>query len=217
LVLRFEITNTQDVPVELGALGLPMVFNNILEGKSLTETHAQNVFFDPYIGKDAGYLEVKRLSGRGPALLVLPKENMAFEAYRPLLDDPTPKSIVFEGFHEWMVHSKAYAEKEWKGVDQWNEPTSLILQPKETKSFSLKFVLSEGIKNIQETLVKEEHPLAVGVPRYVLPQDVEGQLFIDYKSEVASLEIKPKSSLEIKEDGKTPSGKKKYRVQGKKW
>src|SRR5690606_13697601 len=37
LVLRFEITNTQDVPVELGALGLPMVFNNILEGKSLTE------------------------------------------------------------------------------------------------------------------------------------------------------------------------------------
>lgn len=217
LVMRFEITNKQNAAVEIGALGIPMIFNNILEGKSLTETHAQNVFFDPYIGKDAGYLEVKRLSGRGPALLVLPKENMGFEAYRPLLDDPTPKSIVFEGFHEWMAHSKAYAEKEWHGVEQWNNPTSLILQPKETKNFSLKFVLSEGIKNIQETLVKQEHPVAVGVPGYVLPQDVEGQLFVDYKSEVASFQVEPKGSLEVKEDGKTPSGKKKYRVQGKKW
>lgn len=217
LVMRFEITNKQNTPLEIGALGIPMIFNNILEGKSLTETHAQNVFFDPYIGKDAGYLEVKRLSGRGPALLVLPKENMAFEAYRPLLDDPTPKSIVFEGFHEWMVHSKAYAEKEWKGVEQWNEPTSLILQPKETKSFSLKFVLSEGIKNIQETLVEEERPVAVGVPGYVLPQDVNAQLFIHYKSGIASMDVEPKGALEIKEEGTTPSGKKKYSVHGKKW
>lgn len=217
LVMRFEITNKQDKPLEIGALGVPMVFNNILEGKSLVETHAQNVFFDPYIGKDAGYLEVKRLSGRGPALLVLPKENMSFEAYRPLLDDPTPKSIVFEGFHEWMAYSKAYSENEWKGVEQWNEPTSLVLQPNETKSFALKFVVTEGIKNIQETLVKEKHPVAVGVPGYVLPQDVEGQLFIDYNKGVASITVEPTGALEIKENGTTALGKKKYHVQGKKW
>ncbi|WP_375587765.1 DUF5695 domain-containing protein [Flagellimonas aurea] len=217
LVIRFEITNKQDKLLEIGALGVPMVFNNILEGKSLVETHAQNVFFDPYIGKDAGYLEVKRLSGRGPALLVLPKENMPFEAYRPLLDDPTPKSIVFEGFHEWMAYSKAYSENEWKGVEQWNEPTSLVLQPNETKSFAFKFVLTEGIKNIQKTLVKEEHPVAVGVPGYVLPQDVEGQLFIDYNQRVASITVEPSGALEIKENGTTALGKKKYHVQGKKW
>ncbi|MGN7514552.1 MAG: DUF5695 domain-containing protein [Allomuricauda sp.] len=217
LVMRFEITNKQNRPVEIGALGVPMIFNNILEGKSLVDTHAQNVFFDPYIGKDAGYLEVKRLSGRGPALLVLPKENMAFEAYRPLLDDPTPKSIVFEGFHEWMSHSKAYAEQEWKGVEQWNKPTSLVLEPGESKSFALKFVLSEGIKNIQETLVKEARPVAVGVPGYVLPQDVEGQLFVDYKNDIASIKIEPKGALKVKEEGTTASGKKKYLVQGEKW
>tara|TARA_E500000318_G_scaffold111471_2_gene130193 strand:- start:13039 stop:15717 length:2679 start_codon:yes stop_codon:yes gene_type:complete len=217
LVMRFEITNKQNRPVEIGALGVPMIFNNILEGKSLVETHAQNVFFDPYIGNDAGYLEVKRLSGRGPALLVLPKENMAFEAYRPLLDDPTPKSIVFEGFHEWMAHSKAYAEQEWKGVEQWNKPTSLVLEPGEAKSFSLKFVLSEGITNIQETLVKEERPVAVGVPGYVLPQDVEGQLFVDYKNDIASINIEPKGALKVEEERATASGKKKYLVQGEKW
>src|SRR5690606_23905357 len=146
LVLRFEIADKIQSPVELGALGLPMIFNNILEGKSLTEAHAENVFFDPYIGMDAGYLEVKRLSGRGPALLVLPKENMPFEAYRPLLDDPTPKSIVFEGFHEWMAYSRTYAETRWKGVEQWNEPKSILLSPGEHRNHSLKFVLAEGIK-----------------------------------------------------------------------
>jgi hypothetical protein len=217
LVMRFEIKNTQTTPVEIGALGIPMIFNNILEGKSLTETHAQNVFFDPYIGKDAGYLEVKRLSGRGPALLVLPKENMSFEAYRPLLDDPTPRSIVFEGFHEWMVHSKAYAENEWKGVEQWNTPTSLTLQPNKTKNFALKFVLTEGIKNVQETLIKEEHPVAVGVPGYVLPIGDKAQLFLSYSKEVESIQVEPKGALEFKLVGNTASNYKEYYVEGKKW
>ncbi len=217
LVMRFEITNKSANNIEIGALGIPMVFNNILEGKSLNETHAQNVFFDPYIGMDAGYLEVKRLSGEGPALLVLPKENMAFEAYRPLLDDPTPRSIVFEGFHEWMVYSKAYAENEWKNAQQWNAPTSLVLKPKESKSFALKLVLSEGIEDIQNTLVKEELPVATSIPGYVLPQDVKSQLFLNYKNEVSSFEIEPKGALQIKEEGRTPKGLKKYIVHGIKW
>ncbi|WP_232726976.1 DUF5695 domain-containing protein [Flavobacterium sp. 1] len=217
LILRFVITNKTANNIEIGALGIPMIFNNILEGRSLNETHAQNVFFDPYIGMDAGYLEVKRLSGEGPALVVMPEENMAFEAYRPLNDDPTPRSIVFEGFHEWMVYSKAYADNEWKGAEQWNKPTSLILKPNESKSFALKMALSEGIEDIQNTLVKEEIPVATSIPGYVLPQDIKSQLFLNYKSDVSSFEIEPKGTLQIKEDGKTAKGLKKYTVSGVKW
>tara|TARA_R110002050_G_scaffold202806_1_gene338034 strand:- start:34654 stop:37341 length:2688 start_codon:yes stop_codon:yes gene_type:complete len=217
LVMRFEITNKSANAIEIGALGIPMIFNNILEGKSLNETHAQNVFFDPYIGMDAGYLEVKKLNGRGSALLVLPQENMSFEAYRPLLDDPTPRSIVFEGFHEWMAYSKAYADNEWKDANQWNKPTSLILKPNETKNFALKFVLSEGIEAIQNTLKVEQQPVATSIPGYVIPQDITSQLFLDYKSDVMSFEIEPKGSLKIKEIGKTPKGVKKYNVYGKTW
>ncbi|WP_348822335.1 DUF5695 domain-containing protein [Flavobacterium aestuarii] len=217
LILRFVITNKTANSIEIGALGIPMIFNNILEGKSLNETHAQNVFFDPYIGMDAGYLEVKRLSGEGPALVVMPEENMAFEAYRPLNDDPTPRSIVFEGFHEWMVYSKAYAENEWKGVEQWNKPTSLILKANESKSFALKMVLSEGIEDIQNTLVKKELPVATSIPGYVIPLDIKSQLFLNYKSDVSSFEVEPKGALQIKEDGKTAKGLKKYSVQGIKW
>ncbi len=217
LILRFEIKNKSNTAVEIGALGIPMIFNNILEGKTLDETHVQNVFFDPYIGNDAGYLEVKRLSGHGPALLLLPEENMPFEAYRPLLDDETPRSIVFEGFHEWMPLSKAYAEQEWKTAEQWNTPTSLTLQEGESKSFALKFVLVDQINNIQSALIQNEHPLAVGVPGYVLPLDVNGQLFLKYKKAVKSFIIEPEGALTVTEKSKNKNGYFQYAVQGKKW
>jgi hypothetical protein len=215
--MRFEILNKTDAAVEIGGLGVPMVFNNILEGNSLDEAHAKNVFFDPYIGLDAGYLEVKRLTGKGPVLLVLPEDNMPFEAYRPLLDEPTPRSTVFEGFHEWMPLSKAYAENEWKGVKQWNTPTSLILEPNESKNFSLKFVLSENLETIPKTLVEEKQPVATGIPGYVLPEDIKAQLFLNYNSDVESFVIEPKGAMVINENGITPNGLKKYIVYGKKW
>src|SRR5690606_41095357 len=88
--------------------------------------------------KDAGYLQVNRLHGNGPSLLVLPYENAGFEAYNPLNADPIPRSITFEGFHEWVIHSKAYAETEWKGVEQWNTPTSTVLKPGQSKSFAVR-------------------------------------------------------------------------------
>jgi hypothetical protein len=126
-VLRFELTNNGRLPVEIGSLGIPMVFNNILHDKSLDEAHASCVFYDPYIGMDAGYLQVSPLHGRGKVLLVVPHGKTSFEAWNPLLDDPTPRGVTFEGFHEWMIHSKAHATDEWSGAVPWNRPTSTNL------------------------------------------------------------------------------------------
>ena len=217
LVMRFDVSNTSSAPVEIGALGIPMIFNNILEGKSLDEAHAQNVFYDPYIGEDAGYLEVKRLDGKGKVLLVLPEENMNFQAYRPLREDLTRKSIVFEGFHEWMPLSKAYAEKEWEGVQQWNKPTSVVLEPGEEKSFALSFVLADQIREIEEKLIEEERPVAVGIPGYVLPQNVNAKLYLKYPHQVASMVVEPEGSLQLEEKGTNSAGYKEYQVNGKTW
>ena len=71
-MLRFELKNKSSEAVQIGALGIPMIFNNVLNERSLDEAHAKCSFYDPYIGKDAGYLQVTRLSGHGPALLVVP-------------------------------------------------------------------------------------------------------------------------------------------------
>jgi hypothetical protein len=89
LTLRFELENGTDDVVEIGALGIPMIFNNILHGRSLDEAHAVSSFHDPYIGQDAGYLQVTRLTGLGSTLVVVPSGGTPFEAYNPLLTDPT--------------------------------------------------------------------------------------------------------------------------------
>jgi hypothetical protein len=118
LALRFVLTNTSKQAVEVGGLGLPMVFDNIITDRSLEEAHAQASFVDPYIGRDAGYLQVTRLNGKGPALLVLPEKATPLEAYRPIqqagrgakpgdiFTDRSERGQTSEGFYDWTVASK---------------------------------------------------------------------------------------------------------------
>lgn len=217
LILRFQLTNKTGQAIEIGSLGIPLIFNNILEGKHLDEAHADNVFFDPYIGMDAGYLQVNRLHGNGPVLLVVPHENASFEAYNPLNDDPTPRGIVFEGFHEWLIHSKAHAETEWKGVEQWNTPTSSVLAPGQSKDFALKFVMAPSVREIEDELIRQKRPVAVGIPGYVVPQDNPAKLFLRYSSDVKSIEAYPAGSLAIKRGKKTKNGWASYEIAGRRW
>jgi hypothetical protein len=230
LGLRFTLKNKSDHPVEIGALGIPMIFNNVLNNRSLDEAHAKCSFYDPYIGEGAGYLQVTRLSGHGPALLVVPEAQTKFEAYNPILDrpnrwgappvftDPTPRGITFEGFYEWLVHSAAYAEKEWKGVNEWNQPTSLTLQPGESKTYGVKFLLSPSIREIEHTLAKNDRPVAVGIPGYILPTDIDGRLFLKYPAKVKSLAVEPSGELSInKLPASTVHGWNAYAVKGNQW
>jgi len=218
LILRFDLINSSDVDIEIGYLGLPMVFDNILHRKNLEEAHLQKVFYDPYIGRDAGYLQVVRLSGKGPVMLVIPNENAGFEAYNPLLDDRTPRSITFEGFHDWVVHSKAIAETEWQNATPWNSPTSIFLQPGAKKSVSLKFVLSGNVKEIENTLVSYDRPVAMGIPGYVIPMDVEGKLFLNSPHKIKDMIIEPGNGIEIQKIGKSKSGNwTEFQVNGKTW
>ena len=149
LVLKFQITNKTNVPVEIGALGLPMIFNNFITGRSLEQAHETCSFSDPAICQDAGYLQVTRLNGHGPALVVVPEGKTPLEAYNPILGprdglsaatrifaDRTPRSQTFEGFYEWMPLSLAYAENEWNNAQPWRSGDSPgTLAPGATKTY----------------------------------------------------------------------------------
>ena len=217
LALRFELHNPGTTPVEIGALGIPMVFNNILTRRSLDEAHAVASFHDPYIGRDAGYLQVTRLSGQGPALLVVPHGDTPFEAYNPLLGDPTPRGVTFEGFYEWMPHSLAYAEDEWSEADPWNPSTSATMGPGETRSYGVEFLLADEIRAIESTLLANGRPVAVGVPGYVVPMDVEARLFLRHGVGARSLEVEPAGALAVTPAEPTASGWRAYDVRGRSW
>jgi hypothetical protein len=232
LVLRFALKNKTAQTVQVGALGIPMIFNNVLNERSLEQAHQICSFYDPYIGEDAGYLQVTRLSGHGPALLVVPDGKTPFEAYSPILSkdenrgsglwpapiftDPTPRGVTFEGFYDWMVHSKAFADNEWKNASQWNSPTVLTLAPGESKSYGVKFLVSDSIRNMEKTLADNRRPVAVGVPGYVIPMDMNSRLFVKYAKAVKSAVIEPAGAIDIKETAPTP-GWNSFTLTGKAW
>ncbi|MFC3443644.1 DUF5695 domain-containing protein [Sphingobium rhizovicinum] len=207
LALRFTLVNTSREPVEIGALGMPMVFDNIILDRDLDQAHAQASFVDPYIGRDAGYLQVTRLNGQGPALLVLPEKNTPLEAYRPVLEaraapkddiftDRSPRTQVSEGFYDWTVASKGFVDKEWaKAGPQWNEATSITLAPGQSRTIGLRFVTSPSIRAIEDTLVANKRPVAVGIPGYVVPTDQSASLYLKSASPVAKIESFPAGAL----------------------
>ena len=206
LTLRFTLTNITDRPVEVGALGMPMVFDNIITDRSLEQAHAQASFVDPYIGRDAGYLQVTRLNGGGPALLVLPEPGTPLEAYRPILNAATaPTGDIFtdrskrgqtaEGFYDWTVASKGFAREWAKADEQWNAPTGFTLAPGATRTIGLRFVTAPSIAAIERTLIANRRPVAVGIPGYVVPTDQEASLFLKTPLPVARIDSLPKDAL----------------------
>ena len=229
LALRFTLGNPGKRAIEIGALGIPLIFDNILSGKNLEEAHAVCSFSDPSIALDGGYVQVTRLNGHGPALVVVPDGKTPFEAYNPiagprgrghqaeLFHDLTPRSMTFEGFYEWMVASAAYQENEWKKADSWNPATSIVLQPGQERTVGLRFLVADSIETIEKTLAEARRPVAVGIPGYILPQDIDASLFLEYPQPVKTIAVEPAGAIAIKPAGKTPHGWQRYTLHGKQW
>ena len=229
LALRFTLGNRTQQPIEIGALGIPLVFDNIMSGKSLEEAHAKCSFSDPSIAEDGGYVQVTRLNGHGPALLVIPDGKTPLEAYRPidgperkehspeLFHDRTPRNMTFEGLYEWMVASSAYQQNEWKNVQEWNPASSITLQPGEERTVGLRFVVAESIRSIESTLASNRRPVAIGIPGYVVPQDMDTALFLKYPVPVQSLTVEPAGALAVDPAGTTLHGWHRFALHGKQW
>ena len=216
LALLFDVTNRSANTVILGAFGMAMPFNNIITERSLEQAHAVCSFTDPYIGSDAGYLRVTGLAGTGPTMVVAPLGGTPLEAWR-LLDEPMRPNQTFEGMMEWTVHTKAYAETDWKGVEGWNAPTEAALKPGETRTYGVEFLPSPSIRGIEDTLAKAGRPVAVGLPGYVLPMDEPGRLFLKYGKAVQSLAVEPAGAIEWVRNAEGKRGWQGYTLRGRKW
>ena len=216
IVLSCEVSNKSSAPSEIGALGVPVVFNNIITGRNLEQAHEICSFFDPYIGLDAGYVQVTRLSGNGPALVVVPHGKTPLEGWNPMTDR-TPRAQTSEAIFEWLAHTRAFTDNEWKDATPWNAPTSATLRPGESRTYGLEFLLSPSIRQIEETLAKAGRPVAVGIPGYVAPMDQDVKLFLDYPRRVTSIDVEPAGAMAVTSGQRTRGGWHQFTLRGKAW
>ncbi|KAF2100113.1 hypothetical protein NA57DRAFT_75615 [Rhizodiscina lignyota] len=203
LGLLYTITNTANGTVELGSLGFPIEFNNIFTGRPAADVEANCSLQDPYIGLDAGYIQVTPVDGTGSALVVTPLKESKFEAWRFLNETYKGpplyyQSQTYEANYEFQVYTKAYAENEWKNVTPWNEPTSRMLRSKETLTVGLRFSLAAGgVTDIAATAIRAGIPQAQSVPGYIVPSDAETTLTLNTTSRVLNITITPANALAI--------------------
>ncbi|WP_197461706.1 DUF5695 domain-containing protein, partial [Acetobacter malorum] len=230
LVLAFSVTNPARHSVQVGGMGFPLVFGNDFTDETLGEAHKHEVFVDPAIARDGGYIQVTRMSGAGPVLLGMPEGRTPLEVYRPLLDVPaedagktdvlaeaTPRSQTFEGFYDWMPASAGFAGQEWqKAGSQWNAPTQFTLKPGETRTFSVRFAFAPSVRGIEQTLAAHDRPVAVSLPGYVVPEDLPATLYLQSAQVVRSFSVEPKGALSVSPEGAHGVWQR-YRVDGKIW
>ncbi|KAF7762245.1 hypothetical protein Agabi119p4_8838 [Agaricus bisporus var. burnettii] len=198
--LLFDIKNSQNFAVEIGSLGVPLEFNNIFTDRTREDTNENCSVFDPYIGQDAGFVQVTPLLGTLPPLVVIPVGNSPLEGWRFLVESPdfAPfyQSQTFEGLYEWQFHTLAWAQHEWSHATPWNAPTSFTLQPGQTRTYGIEFRMASSIRNIETTLQDAKRPVAVGLPGYILPMDQDGKLFLhNSAASVQNMSVTPSGAL----------------------
>ncbi|KAH7382038.1 hypothetical protein BKA64DRAFT_749478 [Cadophora sp. MPI-SDFR-AT-0126] len=206
LGLQFTIQNSGASAIEIGSLGFPAEFNSIFTNRLATDIASLTSLSDPYIGMHAGQIRIGPTSGSGPALVVTPLGDTPMEAYRNLAeayyDDTAYGSQVFEGFYEWQVLSKAWAENEWVGKEPWNEPSSRTLQPGGSLKFGLRFsVAKNGVRDFDSTVMGTGTPVAQGVPGYIIPRGSAADLFLRASTSVNSTTVKPAGALALVSTG----------------
>ncbi|KAK3676300.1 hypothetical protein LTR78_004051 [Recurvomyces mirabilis] len=206
LTLSFTIDNTGAESIELGSVGIPIVFNNIFSNRTAVEVTQRCSLIDPYIGLGAGYVQVTALSGTGPNLVITPlNQDSKFEAWR-FLPEPDDTFLgyqiqTYEGNYAWQVYSLAYAENEWNTTEPWNPPSSTILASGGNITLGLRFSVADQVQDIDTVLSTAGLPVTVGVPGYVIPQDLPARLFVNSSHAINNITVEPAGALTLTSGG----------------
>ena len=187
-VLRLTITNEEpSTGVEIGGLGFSMPMNQMFSGRSLPEVAKRCSFTEVYLGGDAGYVQVTRTTGDGPVLLVMPLLSTGggggavaggFEGWRPLKwEDRANYDWMHEMLYEVVIHSKAYAENEWRSATPWAPPTSAIIPAGATVEYGVRMRLAEDVEGVTPALLAARRPVAIPQPAATLHSDVSASGF----------------------------------------
>lgn len=142
IIWRITITNTSRNSVEIGELGFPFALHNSYEGYPTNDDGVmalvnERVFSEINLGGFSTYLLVRKLSGEAPALAVFSSGSKPIEFfhYAPL---SLSANAQWEGIPILYFHSLATVDRE-EWPDSVYEHTSVILEPRESRTYELTF------------------------------------------------------------------------------
>ena len=70
------------------------------------------------------------------------------------------------------MHSKAYAENEWRGAQPWSPPSSAILAAGATSEYGVRLRLAEDVESVAPALLAAQRPVVTPLPSATLHADM---------------------------------------------
>ncbi|HVL40311.1 MAG TPA: DUF5695 domain-containing protein [Fimbriimonadaceae bacterium] len=177
IVWEVRLENRGRISIEIGELAFPFPLNNLYEGYGRTDQDLKNlwherVYVHKYIGGAASYLYAQRMNDEPPGLVIFPGDDTSWEFFAHVRSSLNT-AMSWEGIPVVYVHSRAATERE--GWGSWfNEHTSLILEPGDSRTYQTRFVPAErnGQESIQKVLAACGVPIIRLLPGAVAPAEV---------------------------------------------
>ncbi len=177
IVWELTLRNAGRKTIEIGELGFPLALNNFYDGFGWTDAQLKRLwtsrlYVHQFIGGAASWVFAQRMTAEPPGLLMFPGDGTGWEFFNHV-----PSSLntphQWEGIPVVYVYSRATVEREgWNGW--WNQHTSLILEPGDSRTFQMRFVPADRDKHdgIFQTLSMCGRPAIRLLPSAVAPYDV---------------------------------------------
>lgn len=177
VVWELTLKNGGRQVIEIGELGFPLALNNFYDGFGWTDDQLKRLwtsrlYLHTFIGGAASYVFAQRMTAEPPGILMFPGDNTEWEFIHHI-----PSSIntphQWEGIPVVYIYSRATIDREgWSSW--WNQHTSLVLEPGDSRTFQMRFVPADRDKQdgVHQALTLCGRPAIKLLPGAVAPRDV---------------------------------------------
>jgi hypothetical protein len=188
---QIAVTNTSSQTVELGDFGLPLPFNEYWGAGDVI--YEQRTVYHSFVGQNSSYITIKRPSGVGPFLLLVPDSTTraGFEYKDNWTLEEHPGSVWAEGKgNPWPTGLEVYYlhSNVIKSTNQGYLPnTSLTLAPGQSQTYGFKFFALPDQAAVKSTLYSEGMIDVTVVPGMIFATDMTGEFDLHTSKAIQSV------------------------------
>ena len=218
-----RLKNLDKETVEIGGLGLPMLFNTMY-AKDPAVTYQKRVIRHSYVEGSDSFVLVTRANGEGPYLLMTPEAGTRLEYFESAdrskrsddLNRVFAQRGAWEGLYTAYIH--AAGEVAAEEAEYWRQPlTRAMLAPAgeggDEVRYGFTFQMTPDYESAKRAML-ECGLLVVDVsPGMVLPADLPGLISLRGKKEIHSVRAEFPGETEIEREPGREAQQSLYRVR----
>lgn len=209
-VLLWSLTlhNQTDNPLEIGDIGLPLLFNTIY-ARSPEITYQKRVIRHSYIAGDNSFIFWTRANGAGPYLLMMPSSGTHLEFFEPTVPgnhadstDPVfyPRN-AWEGLYTAYIHAAAEA-RNFETEGTWRQRlTSKVLAPRgrpgSSVTYTFEFRWARDYQTIRDILYQNGLIDVTVAPGMVLPSNLSALVALHTREVIHAVTAEYPSNTEV--------------------